>query len=215
MVLLVYSNVAGGLYANSEVKWGCFPKGIGILSMFLLVPIFAGIGNLFFLWLSRRFHISSKSVLVWSIIGCAVVPAYGLIGFGSDTIGVRQGWEMMVVGCVYGFFLGPLQAFARSIFASLIPHGKESAFYSFYELTNRGSSALGPLVLTAIQQSTGDLRYGFIFVVVNLVLPAVALQYVDLAKGKREAEKASPQGIEPPRPMGATVELVTVASHET
>ena len=53
----------------------------------------------------------------------------------------------------------PPQAYSRAIYASLIPRGREGSFYGLYELTNRGSSIIGPLVFTAVQQSTGNLRY--------------------------------------------------------
>lgn len=55
----------------------------------------------------------------------------------------------------------------------MVPRGRETAFFSLYELTNKGSSALGPLVMTAIQQATGELRYAWIFVITNIVSAAM------------------------------------------
>jgi UMF1 family MFS transporter len=163
---MVYSDAAfligsiGGLYANQYVDWQCFPKSIGILLMFFIVPVAAMIGNLGLLKCGQRFQIRGKRMLIAVLAICCIVPAYALIGFFSMQFGVRKGWEMIVVATVYGFVIGPIQSYSRSVFASLIPKGKEVAFFSFFELTNRGSSALGPIVLTAIQQGTGDLRYG-------------------------------------------------------
>lgn len=155
--------------------------------MFLIVPIFAAIGNVGCYWLSRRYGWHGRTMLVGCLFVSAIVPAYALIGFASKEIGVRQGWELLIVAAIYGMTIGPIQAFARSTFGTLIPAGSEAAFYSAYELTNRGTSALGPLVLTVIQQATGELRYGFIFVLVNIVVPTVLLIFVDLKRGKKEA----------------------------
>lgn len=63
-----------------------------------------------------------------------------------------------------------------------------STFYAAYELTNKGSSALGPLVLTALQAGgSHDLRWGFVFVCVNIALPVAMLLRLDLAKGAAAA----------------------------
>jgi hypothetical protein len=129
---------------------------------------------------------------------------------------------MLLVAVWYGFHLGAMQAFARALFAPLIPYGKEryvgfkllsrnaylpisepvalifsgfdpllsycSVFYSAYELTNKGSSWLGPLTMTVVKELTGNLRYSFIFVFVSIVIPAYALGKLDFAKGKSMAE---------------------------
>ena len=50
---------------------------------------------------------------------------------------------------------------------------QEGTFFSLYELTNKGSSAIGPVILTVIQQTTGDLRWGFIFILLNILIPMV------------------------------------------
>ena len=80
-----------------------------------------------------------------------LVPAYGLIGFATTSFGVRHGWEMVIVAVWYGFNFGGYLSFSRSVFATLVPPGQESGFFSIYELTNSGSSAIGPLVLSGVR----------------------------------------------------------------
>jgi UMF1 family MFS transporter len=87
-----------------------------------------------------------------------LIPLWGMVGFFSKSFGVRNGWEIIVVAVWYGCHLGAYQAFSRAIFATLVPRGKESGFFSAYELTNKGSSAVGPVVLSVLQQITGELR---------------------------------------------------------
>lgn len=196
LLWMVYSDASfligsiGGLYANSEVEWGCFPKSLGILLMFFLVPIFAAVGNMGMLKCGQRCGLRSKTMLIIALTICSLIPLYAMIGFFSKKIGVRQGWEMILVACAYGFTIGPIQSYARSLFSTLTPKGRETAFFSLYELTNRGSSALGPLVLTAIQQGSGDLRYGFIFVFTNIAIPAILLAFLNEKQGAQDAQEA-------------------------
>jgi hypothetical protein len=177
----------GALFANSEVDWGCFPRGMGILLMFLLVPLCAMAGNVGYLKVASRWGIPGKTMLLASLFCCAVIPAYGLLGLVSSRIGIRHGWEVLSVCVWYGLHLGAMQSYARGTFAVLVPRGKESALFSLYELTNRGSSALGPLVLTLIQATTGNLRLGFIFVLLSIVGPALLLLRLDIAAGGKVA----------------------------
>lgn len=65
-----------------------------------------------------------------------------------------------------------------------------SGFFSAYELTNKGSSAVGPLVLSLLQQTTGELRYGFIFVAFSMAVTLWGLVRVDVEQGKRDADAA-------------------------
>lgn len=195
----------GSLFANSEVQWadtcgnGGLSKSMGILVMFFIIPITAGAGNVAYLWAGKKWKIDSKKLLVFSLMCSALVPAYGLIGLGSKTIGLRYGWEMLMIAAWYGLHLGSMQSYSRSIFSTLIPRGKEGAFYSAYELTNRGSSWVGPIVLTAVQQATGELRYALIFLLITTVLPAVLLGCYDLRPAQKlvkasHAEEADLQG---------------------
>jgi hypothetical protein len=183
----------GALFANSEVDWGCFPRGMGILLMFLLVPLCAMAGNVAYLKVATRWGIPSKTMLLASLFCCAVIPAYGLLGLVSTRIGIRHGWEVLSVCVWYGLHLGAMQSYARGTFAVLVPRGKESALFSLYELTNRGSSALGPLVLTLIQATTGNLRLGFIFVLLSIIGPALLLVRLDIAAGGKAAAAAGQQ----------------------
>lgn len=83
--------------------------------MFIVVPIFAAFGNWFLLRVGQRFDISGKSMLILVLVICSLIPAYAMIGFASKSVGVRKGWEMIVVACVYGFTIGPIQSYSRCV----------------------------------------------------------------------------------------------------
>ncbi|RYG55196.1 hypothetical protein EON66_05860 [archaeon] len=199
---------AGGLFANTEVEWGCMSKTVGILAIFALVPVTAALGIKAHLMILARYpRISTKRMLLIALYMCTVIPLYALVGLFTTNLGVQQGWEIILVAVWYGFCLGPVIAHARSLFALLIPRGKESAFYSMFELTNRGSSAAGPAIIALIQQLTGNLRFGFIFVLLSILLPAILLEFVDIQAGAQAAKAAShtpPVSLVKPLPAAGT-----------
>lgn len=194
----------GGLYANSEVQWGCMSKGVGLLLIFFLVPIAAGLGNIIYLRVGEYFKIRAEVLLVASLLCAGIVPAYACLGFIDPRIGYFYGTDLLLVCVWYGFQLGAMQAYSRSIFAMLIPKGREVAFFSLYELTNRGSSWIGPLMLTLVQETLHDLRYGWLFVAVNIIVPAIILLRLDIPLGVKQAEEMGNRDAAAAAAVGAT-----------
>lgn len=92
-----------------------------------------------------------------------LIPMYGLLGYipaiqRLGMFGLQQPWEMYPLGAVYGFVMGGLSSFCRSLFGELIPPGFEAAFYALYAITDKGSSIFGPAIVGAITDATGEIR---------------------------------------------------------
>jgi UMF1 family MFS transporter len=92
-----------------------------------------------------------------------LIPLYGLLGYipaiqRLGMFGLQQPWEMYPLGAVYGFVMGGLSSFCRSLFGELIPPGFEAAFYALYAITDKGSSIFGPAIVGAITDATGEIR---------------------------------------------------------
>ena len=123
-----------------------------------------------------------------------LIPLYGLLGFipavqRSGVIGLQQPFEMYVLGAVYGFVLGGISGYCRSVFGELIPPGSEAAFYALYAITDKGSSIFGPAIVGALTDRFGDIRTGFWFLAVLLALPLPLVAMVDVERGKREGKR--------------------------
>lgn len=65
---------------------------------------------------------------------------------------------MYPLGAIYGFVLGGLSSYCRSLFGELIPPGSEAAFYALYAITDKGSSVFGPAIVGAITDRYGEIR---------------------------------------------------------
>ena len=157
----------------------------------LEVPLFAGVGNIVADKLAKKYNLKSKSVIIFCLCWIAVIPVWGLIGFGTDSFGIRKGWEILLLGPIYGLPLGAMQSYSRSLFASLTPKGMETQFFAFFEITDKGSSWLGPLVVTACLASSDDtdygLRFSYVYILFMCLFPAFLLHKLDVEEVQRQA----------------------------
>jgi UMF1 family MFS transporter len=74
----------------------------------------------------------------------------------------------------------------------MIPKGKEAEYFSLYEVSERGTSWLGPFLFGAALQLTGSYRVAIVSLVVFFVVGFGLLIGVDVRKAAMEA------GNEPP-----------------
>ncbi|KAK8156493.1 autophagy-related protein 22-like protein [Phyllosticta citrichinensis] len=125
-----------------------------------------------------------------------IIPIYGLLGFipairKLGVFGLQQPWEMYPLGAVFGFVLGGLSSYCRSLYGELIPPGFEAAFYALYAITDKGSSIFGPAVVGAITDRTGEIRPAFWFLAALVGLPFPILWSVDVERGRADGEALS------------------------
>ena len=74
------------------------------------------------------------------------------------------------------------QALSRSMFASMIPNGKEAEYFSLFEISSSGTSALGPLVFGLVLQNTGSYRSAIFSLIAFFVLGLILLLLVNVRK---------------------------------
>ncbi|KAI9019080.1 autophagy-related protein 22-like protein [Hyaloraphidium curvatum] len=153
----------------------------------IVAPFAAFLGNYIWLWIAQRFKWSSKTGLIVLLAWMAVISLYGLIGY-SGVFGLIAPAELYGAAVWYGLGLGAVQSFARVMMSELVPPGCEAEFFSLYEITDKGSSWMGPLIVGAIYARTGYMRDSFIYLFVVSILPFPILYFVSLVRG-REAAK--------------------------
>ena len=104
-----------------------------------------------------------------------------------------QAVPFMLLGAAIGLVLGGSQALSRSLFAQLIPAGKEGEYYGFYEISDKGTSWLGPLAFGLVFQLTNSYRVGIVSLVVFFVLGAILLALVPMRRAVVEAGNTPPR----------------------
>ncbi|KAI7818052.1 autophagy-related protein 22-like protein [Gamsiella multidivaricata] len=164
-----------------------------LILLSLEVPICALVGTLAFPKLQRVLGYNQKQMVLLLLIMLVMVPVYGTLGLIlSFWPHLSSAKELFAVAAYFGFLIGAVQSFCRSMFADLVPRGRESEFFGLYAITDKGSSWLGPLAVAAITDATHEIRYAFVFLLVLLSLPIPIIYFgVDMNQGRLDAEKAS------------------------
>ena len=149
-----------------------------VLSIFLFVQ-FMGIGGaLLFERIARL--LGTKSAILVSLVIWAGIVIYAFGFFHTR----GQAWAMAAVIAVV---LGGSQALSRSLFSQMIPAGREASFFGIYEVSERGTSWLGPLVFSVVVARTGSFRYALLSLIVFFVSGLLLLLFTDTARAIREA----------------------------
>lgn len=122
------------------------------------------------------------SLVLWTAV---IVVAYWLPG--------EAPLPFIAMGAAIGIVLGGSQALSRSLFSQLIPKGKEGEYYGFYEISDKGTSWLGPLAFGLVYQITDSYRVGIVALVVFFVAGAILLAMVPLRRAILAAGNRPPR----------------------
>jgi len=153
-----------------------------IIGVVLLVQFVAFGGALLFGRLAGL--IGAKRAILLSLamwIG-VVVYAYGFLATTT------QAWTMAVV---IALALGGSQALARSLFSRLIPSGGEATLFGVYELSQRATAWLGPLIFGVVVGTTGSYRQAILSLIVLFASGIVVLALTDVGRAERAAAAVS------------------------
>ncbi|MFN8136709.1 MAG: MFS transporter [Propionicimonas sp.] len=156
-----------------------------VLATFLLTQFVAILGALGFGWVAARIG-AKRTVLIGIGIWLVVV----LVGFGipSGVVGALFG-----LGAAIGLVMGGTQALSRSMYSQLIPAGRESEYFSFYQAMERGTSWLGTLAFGLVFQFTQSYRLALVALVVFFLVGGALLARVDMRKGITDAGNVLPK----------------------
>jgi len=101
-------------------------------------------------------------MILLCLVTLAVMTGYGIVGF-SGVIGIVHTWEMYLLIVAYGLVLGSIQSYTRTAYTDVVPPGQESEFFGIYEISDKGSSWMGPAIVTILISITGQMRVGFFY----------------------------------------------------
>jgi MFS transporter, UMF1 family len=120
-----------------------------LLGVVLMVQFVAFIGALVFARVAAA--VGTKNAILISLVLWSGVVIYAY-GFLQTT---TQAW---VMSAIIALVLGGSQALSRSLFARMIPAGREASFFGIYEVSERGTSWIGPLIFGLVVSTTGSYR---------------------------------------------------------
>ncbi len=98
---------------------------------------------------------------------------------------MRTAREFWFLGAAVALVLGGSQALSRSLYSGLVPPARSAEFFSFFAISSKFASILGPLVFALFIDLTGSNRLAILSLTVFFVAGMVLLAGVDLERGRR------------------------------
>jgi UMF1 family MFS transporter len=187
IVYLIYNDgIQTVIFASSvflEQELFGRPNPTFLLSIFLVVQFVAVIGALLFERLA--YVIKTKNAILVSLFlwACVVIYAYAFLH------NTYQAWVMAIVIAIV---LGGSQALSRSLFSLMIPAGREASFFGIYEVSERGTSWMGPFLFSIVVARTGSYRQALLSLIVFFVVGLIGLFFINTDRAVHEAGNLEP-----------------------
>lgn len=175
--------VASSLYATNELGM----KTNIVMMTFLVTQFVAIAGALLFGKMAASMG-AKRAVLIGLVIWLGVVGTGFVIPAGNAA-------ALISLGAAIGLVMGGTQALSRSLYSQLIPLGKESEYFSFYQAMERGTSWLGTLMFGLVYQFSDSYRFALIALMVFFVVGGALLSRVNMRQGILDAGNALPKVI--------------------
>jgi UMF1 family MFS transporter len=149
-----------------------------LLQLALLVQFVALFGSLAF---GRLAAIGTKNAILVSLAGWFVAVVYAYF-----TLQTRL--QAFVLAALIAFVLGGSQALSRSLFSRMIPAGREASFFGLYEVSDRGTSWMGPVLFGVVVAATNSYRQAMLSLILLFAAGTVLLVLTDTDRAEREAK---------------------------
>lgn len=167
---------ASSAFLEQELFGG--PNPSFLIAIFLTVQFVAVGGALLFEQIARIIKTKNAiliSLILWSGV---VIYAYGFL---------YHTYQAFVMAIVIAIVLGGSQALSRSLFSRMIPAGRESSFFGIYEVSDRGTSWIGPLLFSVVVARTGSYRQALLSLIFFFVIGLILLLFTNTDRAVNEA----------------------------
>jgi len=146
-----------------------------LVAALLLTQFVAFPAALAFGWLGRRIGPRRGIFLALSVYVAATCYAYF----------IDEVRDFFVLAVVVGLVQGGIQSLSRSYFGRLVPEGKSSEFFGFYNMMGKFAAVLGPLLTGIVARVTGDPRLSILSIVLLFIAGGALL--IVAARAERRA----------------------------
>lgn len=181
LAFLLYNDGIQSVIALAS-QFGSEELGLDISTLtktVLIVQFVAFFGATIFNFVAKK--VGTKRAIIISLIIWVgtIIYAYAALKTARD---------FMIMGAVIGIVLGGSQALSRSLYSLMIPKGREAEYFSLYEVSDKGTSWLGPLLFALAYQFTDSYRLSILSLIIFLIVGLSLLLFVNVDKAIKEAE---------------------------
>ena len=149
--------------------------------MVLMVQFVAFFGAMGFNWVASK--TSAKRAVVVTLIIWTGTLIYIYVS-------VKTTAQFFVMGAIVGAIMGGSQALSRSLYAQMVPKSQEAEYFSIYEISDKGTSWLCPLIFGLALQFTKSFRLAILSLIVFFIAGLLVLLKVDIERGVRDVANA-------------------------
>jgi MFS transporter, UMF1 family len=157
-----------------------------LVAALLLTQFVAFPAALAFGWIGQHIGARRGIFIALGVYAAATVYAYYI-----DSVS-----EFFVLAATIGLVQGGVQSLSRSYFGRLVPEGKSSEFFGFYNMMGKFAAVLGPLLTGIVAHLTGDPRLSILSIVIlfagGAALLVIAARAESAAAGSYHAAGSSP-----------------------
>jgi UMF1 family MFS transporter len=153
-----------------------------LIIVILMIQFMAFFGAL--LWGKLANWVGAKRAIIVSLVIWAGVVIYAYFGLKGES----RVLEFFILGAFIALVMGGSQAISRSLYAQIIPSGKHAEYYSFYEISERGTSWIGPLLFGLVNQVFGSLRPAILSLIFFFVVGLAVLPFVNIKKAMADVK---------------------------
>jgi UMF1 family MFS transporter len=165
-------------FGNDELK---IP--MSSLTMAILMVQFVAFGGALLFSVVAKAIGTKPAILVCLLIWIGVITAIWLT--------VRTTVHFFIMAAIVAVVMGGTQALSRSLFSQMIPRGREAEYFSLYEISDKGTSWLAPLIFGLALQFTGSYRMAILSLLVFFAAGFLTLLAVDPVRAAAEAQRSA------------------------
>jgi UMF1 family MFS transporter len=161
------------IFASVELA---LPTGT-ILGCYLMIQFLAMPATFLCSRLAVRF--GTKSTVMATLAVFSLITVYAAA--------MRSAVEFWLLGLLVALVLGGSQALSRSLYSSLVPAGRSAEFFSFFAISSKFASILGPLLFALLVDLSGSNRLAILSLTVFFFSGLWLLAGVDMQRGRERA----------------------------
>jgi MFS transporter, UMF1 family len=155
-----------------------------LITTILIVQFVAFAGGVLHGIVARR--VGAKRTIMLSLTVWVVVIAFAYF------VQAGQALQFYALAGGIGLVLGGTNALSRSLFSQMVPPGKEAQYFSIYEIGERATSWMGPLLFAAVAGATGSYRPAIISLVVFFFVGLALMFFVPVRKAIKAVGNPEP-----------------------
>jgi UMF1 family MFS transporter len=148
----------------------------------LMVQFVAFPGAIAFGWFAKV--ITAKRAVVVALVIWTGVLVYIYAAVKTTT-------QFFIMAAIVAVIMGGSQALSRSLYAQIIPKGREAEYYSVYEVSDKGTSWMCPIFFGLAMQFTHSYRVAVLSLIVFFIAGLLVLLKVDMKRGVMDIANAA------------------------